>query len=1059
MNTTHFRVSTLLLIGLLAFSPAEARQAKRAERPRAGAPTVNLPRYPSIEAFRASRTAPSALRAAGAASQGVAFAAPSGIPLTTSRSTLPATAVRIVRAENGTISWMRGDLGALDLSAGKSAELSAVAADVSRQLARWSSVMRLDDPAAELEGVRLETDDLGMTHVRFRQVLDGIPVWAREIIVHADRSGRIQSVNGSYEPTARRPRNRVAFDDREAMHRVERLLRAEGRWNPPSERDLARFGIEGPSVTATWYPLEDGSLVRAWEVSVHPNLVQWYHFIVDAGTGEVLNRYARHCTIVPDPDLGSRAPVDFTHETQVVETAPEAALEPRAGTFVDATAVDLHGVNRNIRVYREDSGTHYAIWDLPNTTPINLPQVPEVGSAITLTANNSDSFDRAPLVTSGDNSWNDPSSVSAHLNMKTAYDYYRSTHTRAAINNQDQSMMSIVHITDGGQSMENAFWTGRIMGYGDGGTTFKPLAGGLDVAAHEMSHGVIEHTANLVYQYQPGALNESMADVFGAFVDRGDYLMGEDIMQAGQGVALRDLENPGSGQLQADFRQPAHMNEFQNLGANQDNGGVHINSGIPNRAAVLVIKAIGHEKTERLYYRALANYLTRTSQFGDARQGLEQSATDLFGAGSAELTAVQNAFDTVGIGASTQGQGGSQGNEVDPIVGSGFVFFILMDGTMAYLDMDSGDAFQVDPGTGAVTNGTTQLSTPAGGGSVWYIHQTGSLARFDLVTGTNQLLPDLFVQAPGDLWNVAISPDESLAILSSTYALDPNLYVTDGTEMGVIELKAQTTQEGILDESIQFPDVISISPNPDQPRIAFDALREVVAGTDAIQFWSIYEIDFTTERIYNLLASQPEGYSVGNITYSNTDPDRIAFNVIDDNTGIWETYFANMGTGDMMLIPTGGVTDAERPSFAPDDSGLVFSSPTTNELIFYDGQAGAISKVEFNVAIHNPRWFAVGSPGTAVETAEVPRSFAVRGIFPNPFSRETTVQLGVDRASQVTVSVFDVLGREIERLHEGLLAPGEHTFVWNPGRLANGSYYVKVTGNGSVETRPVVLAR
>lgn len=1055
MKTTLLRITALILIGLMAVSPADARQAKRTERPRAGAPTVNLPRYPSLEAFRASRTAPSALRAAGAATQGVAIAPPAGIPIPSSRSTVPASAVRIVRAENGTISWMRGDLGDLDLTAGKAAELSAVAADATRQLARWSGVMRLDDPGTELEGTRLETDDLGMTHIRFRQTLEGIPVWAREVIVHADRSGRIVSVNGTYEPSARRPRNRVAVDERDAMNRVERLLRAEGRWNPPTERELARYGIDGPSVTPTWFPLPDGSLVRAWEVSVHPNLVQWYHFIVDAGSGEVLNRYARHCTIVQDPDLGSRTPIDLGLDT----TAPESAIEPRAGAFVDATAVDLHGVSRNIRVYRENNGTHYKIWDLPNTTPFNLPQVPEVGSAVTLTANNSDSFDRAQFLTSANNTWTDPSAVSAHLNMKTAYDYYRNTHARAAINNQDQSMISIVHITDGGQPMENAFWTGRIMGYGDGGTTFRPLAGGLDVAAHEMSHGVIEHTANLVYQYQPGALNESMADVFGAFVDRGDYLMGEDIMQPGQGIALRDMENPGSAQLQANFRQPAHMSEFRNLNANQDNGGVHINSGIPNRAAVLVMKAIGYEKAERIYYRALSNYLTRTSQFGDARQALEQSATDLYGAGSPELAAIRSAFDTVGIGAATQGPGGSEGNEVDPIVGNGFVFFILSNGTMAYLEMETGNAYQVDPNTGAVTNGTTQLSTPAGGGSIWYIHRSGNLARFDMTNGTNRLFPNLYVQQEGDLWNVAVTPDESLAILTSTYNQDPNLYVTDGTEMAVIELKAQTTQEGILDESIQFPDVISVSPNPDQPKIAFDALREVVAGTDAIQFWSIYEIDFATERIYNLLASQPEGYSVGNITYGNTDPDLVAFNFIDDNTGVWETYVANMGSGETLLVPTGGVTDAERPSFAPDDSGLVVSSPSTNELIFFDAANGGISKVAFNVPIHNPRWFAVGSPGTAVETAEVPRSFAVRGVFPNPFSRETTVQLGVDRASPVTVSVFDVLGREIERLHDGLLAPGEHAFVWSPGRLANGSYYVKVTGGGSFETRPIVLAR
>src|SRR5690606_25848450 len=107
------------------------------------------------------------------------------------------------------------------------------------------------------------------------------------------------------------------------------------------------------------------------------------------------------------------------------------------------------------------------------------------------------------------------------------------------------------------------------MAYGDGDQVFLPFARSLDVAGHEMSHGVIEFTANLVYQFQPGALNESYADVFGMFVERQNYLMGEDIMKPGFGVALRDMENPGSSQLHQSFRQPAHMSEYQNMGANE----------------------------------------------------------------------------------------------------------------------------------------------------------------------------------------------------------------------------------------------------------------------------------------------------------------------------------------------------------------------------------------------------------------------------------------------------------------------------------------------------------
>ena len=119
-------------------------------------------------------------------------------------------------------------------------------------------------------------------------------------------------------------------------------------------------------------------------------------------------------------------------------------------------------------------------------------------------------------------------------------------------------------------SMENAFWNGAAMWYGNGGSSFKELARGLDVGGHEMTHGVVEKTANLVYQDESGALNESFADIFGAMIDRDDWRMGEDVMQPGASPsgALRDLSNPANGDtpgggnnLGGDFWQPGHVNQ------------------------------------------------------------------------------------------------------------------------------------------------------------------------------------------------------------------------------------------------------------------------------------------------------------------------------------------------------------------------------------------------------------------------------------------------------------------------------------------------------------------
>jgi Zn-dependent metalloprotease len=192
------------------------------------------------------------------------------------------------------------------------------------------------------------------------------------------------------------------------------------------------------------------------------------------------------------------------------------------------------------------------------------------------------------------------------------------------------------------------------MVYGDGdGVTFIPLSGGLDVIGHEMTHGVDQSTANLNYTYQSGALNESLSDVFGCFVEMygkpnksttDKWNMGEDVYTPGtSGDALRSLANPKL------YGQPDNMSGYVNTSS--DNGGVHTNSGIPNKAAYLIATNanVGIAKAEQIYYRALTVYLTSSSQFHDERVAVAQAAADLYGAGGAEVTAVNSAFTTVGI--------------------------------------------------------------------------------------------------------------------------------------------------------------------------------------------------------------------------------------------------------------------------------------------------------------------------------------------------------------------------------------------------------------------------
>ncbi len=1043
-----------ICLSVLGAHPLASQDLKQTKRPLRAVPAPDLPRYGSAQAFIRDHPG-GGLRAHGTQA-GTARLLPMGAAARVSlgqKGMKPFSFflqdVQLLRAPDGTVRWMQGRLGQAEAAVGKNASEAQRADAALAVLQALARALKLDDPARELRLMHAAVDDLGYTHVRFAQTFGGLPVWGRDLYVHFDAQGVAYAVNGAYVPTPRGLDLAPQRAPEDALETVVADLKARGRWAPLSDEDAAWLGLDAPQTRLVIYPVPDGPVRLAFEVALHPNLVEWFSYLVDARTGEILGRIARHCTLRPDPDLGARA-----HLAGLRRTAPS-----RSGAFLDATATDLNGVQQSLRVFLEDDGTHFLLSDLRNIGAFTLPDIPRVGGAVTLDANNQDDFTaNLTHVTSGDNTWNDPASVSAHVNMAVAYDYYRDTHGRQAINDRDESMISIVHITEEGQPMENAFWNGRIMGYGDGGTVFKPLAGGLDVAVHETTHGVIEHSANLVYQFQPGALNESMADVFGAMVDRGDFLMGEDIIQPGFGSALRDLADPASPGLNPSFRQPAHMNEFVNLGLEDDNGGVHVNSGIPNRAAFLVIDALGHDRAEQIYYRALTRYLTRSSQFGDARMALERAAADLHGAGSAEVLAVRTAFDAVGITDETSGPGDSEGNEVDPAEGTNLIAFLLEDGRVGLADLDALEFSVFDPND-ALASTFTQLSTPADGSALYFINSDLKLARIDLATNDVFVFDDLFVAQEGDLWNVAVSPDDNFAVLASAYDNDPFVYITNGVDIAPIPLKAQTSQEGVLDESIVFPDVLSWSPNPALPRVTFDALREVTVGSDQVQFWSIFELDFATGRIFNLLGAQPAGVSVGNITYSNTDPDVVAFNVLDDQTGALSVVVADLASGAFIEVDPGAdIDDPERPTFSPDDAQLAFTSVANNQIRLFAFDTGALTSLTFPEAVFHPRWFA-RAVGTDVEEAEVPERVALHAAYPNPFNPATTVAFSLPQTERVVLRVYNVLGQQVALLLDAVRPPGEHRLAWDASGLPSGTYLLRLHAGDTLQTRKVVLAK
>lgn len=261
----------------------------------------------------------------------------------------------------------------------------------------------------------------------------------------------------------------------------------------------------------------------------------------------------------------------------------------------------------------------------------------------------------------GDPPSNDEAVNEAYDSAGSTYDFYNEVLERNSIDDKGLRLDSTVHY---GVKYDNAFWNGDQMVYGDGdGEIFQRFTKCIDVIAHELTHGVTQYEASLKYYGESGALNESMSDVFGALVkqwvkkqtaDQADWIIGEGLFtEKVKGVGIRSMKEPGTAYddtVLGKDPQPAHYKDLYS--GIKDNGGVHINSGIPNRAFYLTATAIGGyawEKAGKIWYVTLRDRLRSSSDFKSAALLLSQVAGELYGEGSNEQKAVQNAWEQVGV--------------------------------------------------------------------------------------------------------------------------------------------------------------------------------------------------------------------------------------------------------------------------------------------------------------------------------------------------------------------------------------------------------------------------
>ncbi|MGE8203182.1 M4 family metallopeptidase [Heyndrickxia sp. NPDC080065] len=482
--------------------------------------------------------------------------------------------------------------------------------------------LNMKDPGKNLKIKRIEIDKFGMTHVRLQQSKNGLPVEGVEVIVHYDKDGTVQTVNGQYNndiADASIDTNATISVDK-ALEQAKKAVSAPEVLDYDPTHDLVVYPFNGKNYFTYKVNLNFlGEQPGNWDV------------FIDAKTGEVVDMYN-----------------ELMHAN---DYQPMKGM----GTGVLGQKRELHISKKNDP--KSGNGTMFYLKDINHE---------HLGGITTYDFKNEFDSRTNPLpgvlFTKKNNSWNDDydrAAVDAHYNSEKVYHYYLDQHGRNSLDGNGMEIKSTVHY---GSNYNNAFWDGRQMTYGDGDGQFMiSLSAGLDVAAHEMTHGVTTHTAGLKYRNQSGALNEAFSDIFGALVNEDSWEIGEDIMaqeskESGR-TALRSMSNPSKFPVNASYKPygngsgvyPKHMDEYYNLPLNLDNGGVHVNSSIINHAAYLTGEQIGKYKLGQIYYRALTVYLTPDSNFRDARQALIQSAIDIYGENSDEYKATKDGLDKVGI--------------------------------------------------------------------------------------------------------------------------------------------------------------------------------------------------------------------------------------------------------------------------------------------------------------------------------------------------------------------------------------------------------------------------
>lgn len=527
---------------------------------------------------------------------------------------------------------------------------------------------KIADPAGTLTTASVDTQGARET-VRLNQKYKGLPVFGGQYVVRMEKKAGKRAVtgtSGSYftdlDVDTTRPTMpadiaiaRAIEDVRKSLHPGAAVVAGAPR--PGTKPDAAHADLTGTDQGLVVMPTGTGVLARRVLVkgkdvaTGQPVLRDVY---VGATNGVTLLSVSRIKSFATAQQAAALA---AGGTTVAPRTVPAPSTSGNGTTPVIGEGKSLHGATVPVPLVRADDADSYLMIDQTHTLPD--------GRTVPITtwdARGRDYYDllggqlpegvapfTSPSSTLGAD-LTDAGAVDAAWDAAKVFEWFQTTLGRNSLDDNGMAINSIVGITYGGSPWVNAYWDGTRMVYGSGDDEYLPLAADPDVVGHEMSHGVVENTASLVYAGQPGALNEAIADYFGNAIDLDAggtpmsdpeaSLIGGDLCRtlAPTKCALRNLDD---GATTADFQ---HLMDTPQM----DDGGVHLNSTIVSGALWDLRQAFGGPVADKIVYRALTDYLTPMSDFVDAREAVLASAKSS-GLSNKDLKVVQAAFDSRGI--------------------------------------------------------------------------------------------------------------------------------------------------------------------------------------------------------------------------------------------------------------------------------------------------------------------------------------------------------------------------------------------------------------------------